>query len=221
MDLQTKETGGDIGWQRRGENVPEFDRWLFGSSQNFPLQPGQVSPVFETARGFHILRIDRVQTGESKARQILIVPKIDTADITRTRQLADSVAKMWIMGAQFDTLAKKYHDYGGKEETTILTPFERAKLPPSYQTAFADRKAKEIVVFKIPGAVFAPDIPKFVVAQLQTVDEGGQQTLPEIREWVRSTLSEQGGVRRYIDELKKQTYVSVHDGVQVAAAPKP
>src|SRR5689334_12919118 len=31
MDLQTKETGGDIGWARRGENLPDYDRWLFGN----------------------------------------------------------------------------------------------------------------------------------------------------------------------------------------------
>ena len=32
MDPQTKDTGGDLGWMRRGDNLPEFDRWLFGSA---------------------------------------------------------------------------------------------------------------------------------------------------------------------------------------------
>ena len=44
MDPQTRETGGDIGWARRGENVPEFDRWLFGSSFVAALQPGSNEP---------------------------------------------------------------------------------------------------------------------------------------------------------------------------------
>ena len=30
MDPLTKETGGDLGWARRDQNLPEFDIWLFG-----------------------------------------------------------------------------------------------------------------------------------------------------------------------------------------------
>jgi hypothetical protein len=52
-------------------------------------------------------------------------------------------------------------------------------------------------------------VPKYVVAQLLTADEGGDQTLDELREAVRSELSQRGGVRRYIDSLKKQTFVLV------------
>src|SRR5690242_10700264 len=92
MDPLTKETGGDLGWARRGDNVPQFERWLFGGPFVAPLAPGQLSPVFETARGFHIVRVDRVQTGEVKSHQILIMPAIDSADIARTARLADSVA---------------------------------------------------------------------------------------------------------------------------------
>jgi peptidyl-prolyl cis-trans isomerase SurA len=49
--------GGDLGWTRRGKMVPEFDRFLFGY---YALQPGQLSPVVETAFGYHIIRVDRV-----------------------------------------------------------------------------------------------------------------------------------------------------------------
>src|SRR3954449_3609012 len=42
MHLQSKEMGGDLGWARRGDNVPEFDRWLFGSPFQAPLAPGQL-----------------------------------------------------------------------------------------------------------------------------------------------------------------------------------
>lgn len=207
MDLQTKDTGGDMGWMRRGDNVAEFDRWLFGSTFQAPLGPGDISPVFETAYGFHIVRVDRVQVGEVKARQILIVPKVDSADVERTRLLADSVAKVWKAGGSFDTLAKKFHDYAGKEETSLLAPFVRDSLPETYQKAFLLRKPHDIVTFQIPST--SPVIPKFVVAELLTVDEAGERTLPEMKAAVRSELAQRGGVRRYVDQLRKQTYVSV------------
>ncbi len=209
MDPLTRETGGDLGWARRDQNVPEFDRWLFGGPFQAALQPGQLSPVVQTPYGFHIIRVDRVQPGEVKAHQILIVPKMDSTDFARTQKLADSVAALWKAGVPFDSLAKKYHDYAGKEETSILTPFWRDSLPTSYQKAFMLRKAGDIVTFQIPGSAQRPDVPKFVVAQLQTVDEGGPQTLAELRSAVREDLARRGGVRRYVDTLRKQTYVSV------------
>jgi peptidyl-prolyl cis-trans isomerase SurA len=209
MHLQSKDVGGDLGWARRGDNVPEFDRWLFGTPFQAPLSPGQMSPVFETPLGFHIVRVDRVQPGEVKSHQILIMPKIDSADFARTAQLADSVAKLWKAGTPFDTLARKYHDYAGKEETSLLTPWVRDSLPVSYQKGFADKKANDIVTFQIPGSSLRPDVPKYVVAQLLTADEGGPQTLAELKAAIRSELAQRGGVRRYVDALKRQTYIAV------------
>ena len=222
MDPLTRETGGDLGWARRDQNLPEFDRWLFGGPFQAPLPPGQLSPVVETPYGYHIIRVDRVQPGEVKAHQILVMPKLDTADFLRTQKLADSVGNLWKSGTAFDSLAKKYHDYAGKEETSILTPFWRDSLPASYQKAFAERKAGDVVTFQIPGSQQRPDVPKYVVAQLQTVDEGGPQTLKELRTAVRDELARRGGVRRYVDSLKKQTYVSIRlDSVEGGEASKP
>lgn len=209
MDNESKDTGGDLGWVRRGTQLPEFERWLFGMGYQAALQPGQLSPVFETPYGFHIVRVDRVQPGEVKARHILITAKIDSADVERTRVLADSVATLWRAGTPFDSLAKKYHDYAGREETSILTPFWRDSLPQTYQHGFEDKKAGDITAFQIAGSAKRPDVPKFVVAQLLTADEGGERTLSEMREAVRSELAQRGGVRRYIDQLKKQTFVQI------------
>jgi peptidyl-prolyl cis-trans isomerase SurA len=223
MDPLSKSTGGDLGWMRRGANFPEFDRWLFGTNFMAATPPGQMTPVFETPYGFHIVRVERVQPGEVKARQILIVPKIDSADFMRTATLADSIAKQLRAGTVFDTLAKKYHDYAGKEETSLLTPFTRDSLPQSYQRAFADKKPGEVTdAFQIPGSAQRPDVPKYVVAQLLTVDEGGERTLGEMREAVRSELAQRGGVRRYIDGLRKQSFVLVRlDEAHAAETGKP
>jgi peptidyl-prolyl cis-trans isomerase SurA len=221
MDPVTKETGGDLGWMRRGNQFPEFDRWLFGASFLAPLAPGQISPVFETPYGFHIVRVDRVQPGEVRARQILIVPKIDSTDIAKTAKLADSVAKMWKAGVPFDTLAKKYHDFAGQEETSILTPFPRDSLPMPYQLALAGKSVGDFAVFRIPGSSVRPEVPKFVVAQLLSVDEGGNQTLGELKEAIRSDLAQRGGTRRYVDGLRKQTFVSVRLDAPSSVAAKP
>jgi peptidyl-prolyl cis-trans isomerase SurA len=214
-DPGSKDNGGDLGWNRRGKMVPEFDRWLFGY---YALGPGQLSPVVETPFGYHLIRVDRVNAAEVKSRHILITPKIDSTDVARARLEADSVVKQWRTGASFDTLAKKHHDFRSQEETSLLTPYPRAQLPAQYQTAFANAKANDIVVFDIPGS---GNIPlKIAVAQLVTVDAGGELTLTEVKERFRGRLSEEGGVRRLLDGLRKQTYVSVRTNA-VALSPLP
>ena len=80
MDPGTKALGGDLGWNRRGSGlVPEFEAMMFA------LRPGEVSPVIETAFGYHIIRVDRVQSAEVKARHILIAPVIDSNDVVPRR----------------------------------------------------------------------------------------------------------------------------------------
>jgi peptidyl-prolyl cis-trans isomerase SurA len=211
-DSASREQGGDLGWNRRGVMVPEFEKWMFG------LRPGDLSPIVETAHGFHIIRVDRVQPGEVKARHILVKPVIDTLDDARARALADSVAERWKAGVAFDTLVKKFHD--PLEESSILTPIARdSTLPESYRNAFKDKKPLDIFVFPIAGVT---GHPKFVVAQLVTADEGGEYTLADLKERVRQQLQEENSIRRFLDSLRKEMYVSirVEDPVEPAAPPR-
>ena len=92
MDAATKEQGGDLGWRRRGQLPEELERLVFGP---FALRPGDVSAVTESPYGFHILRLDRANPpAEVKVRQILIIPKIDSANDDRARKLADSLVSV-------------------------------------------------------------------------------------------------------------------------------
>jgi peptidyl-prolyl cis-trans isomerase SurA len=181
--------------------VQEFERWMWA------LPPGEMSPVFESPFGYHIVRVDRVAAGEVKARHILIRPKLDSADLARAHAEADTVAKAWRAGAAFDSLAKKHHDYPAKEETSILDPMARDSLPESYQRAFAGKQPNDIVTFEIPDP--QRGMPKVVVAQLLSANPGGEYQLKEMKDLVRSRLAEEGGVRRYLDSLRKRAYVSI------------
>lgn len=201
MDPGSRELGGDLGWNRRGRMVPEFDRMMFA------LNPGALSPVVETTFGFHIIRVDRVQPAEVKARHILIRPMVDTADERRSRALADSVAAAWRAGGSYDSLSVKYHDEAGGEDRTI-PEYPRSELPEAYRNALEGAGLNDIV-----GPFDIPDVQggttKHVVAQVTFLDEAGEYTLPEMRERIREQLSQERSMRRLVDTLKKQTYVAV------------
>jgi len=200
MDPGTKQLGGDLGWNRRGSGlVPEFEAMMFA------LRPGEVSPVIETAFGYHIIRVDRVQSAEVKARHILIAPAIDSADVAAAKVEADTVAAQWRRGVPYDTLVAKHHD--ATEEKGVLQPFPRDSLPPSYSAALTGAKAGDITA---PFELANPrGQPKFAVLQVVTATDAGQYNEAEIRDQIRAQLADERSIRQLLDEMRKQTYVSL------------
>lgn len=194
--------GGDLGWIRRGKTVPEFEQWLFGP---FALRPGKLSPVVQTPFGFHLIRVDRVQPGEVKARHILIIPKVDSADLARARLEADSVAREWRSGASYEELRKAHHD---APEQTVIADYPLDQLPEPYQVALDSMRVNEV---SAPFPIDDPrsSLPKLVVAQLTAKVEGGEYTLDDVRAQFRQQLGEERAFRRYLDGLRKQIFVDV------------
>lgn len=200
MDPGSKDQGGDLGWRRRNEFVQEFENMMLA------MPVGQVSPVFETTFGYHILRVDRAQAGEYKVRHILLRPPIDSADVQRARAQADSVAMLWRQGTSFDTLAARYHDQ--TEDKSIPQAFPREQLPEAYRTAF-EGKAKGEITDPFPIGDPRTSAPKFVVAQLTDVVEAHEPTLEDFRERIREQISEERAFLRLIQQLREANYVRV------------
>lgn len=202
QDSASAVQGGDLGWSRRGTMVPAFDAMMFA------LPPGQISPIVETQFGFHIIRVDRVQPSERKARHILIKPAYDSVDVARARVRADSVLALWVTGTPFDTLVARYHDVASDEVKGVLEPFERSRLPESYQAAFEGKDDGDFVPpFPVEDA--QRGVPKFVIAQLVSVQEEGDYTMQDLRNQIREQLSQEKSYRRLLDGLRKEAYVAV------------
>ncbi len=200
QDSASREIGGDLGWNRRGELVQEFEQMMFA------LQPGQVSPLVLTPYGFHIIKVERTKPAEVKARHILIKPQYTPEDTAKAHARADSALQQWRSGVPYDTLTKRYHDRDEFEGS--LEPFPREQLPESYRNAIGTRTKGEFIgPFAIPDA---NRVVKFVVLQLTDVIEAGDYTVEEVRDRMRQQLSQERSFRRLIDQLKRETYVRVY-----------
>ena len=202
MDPTTKETGGDLGWNRFGNMVPEFDAAMFS------LRPGQVYPVVvETPFGFHIIKVDRKNEAEVKARHILIVPHLDSSDVVRARLVADTVLRLWKSGVPYDSLWARYHD------TSELKGFPDGyvvdSLPEEYKKAVAGVKTGEFTApFEIPNP--RTGFSKFGILLLTDRVDGGEYTQADLRDRIRQQLQQEKQGRRMLDQLRKEQSVIIH-----------
>ncbi|NIK74219.1 peptidyl-prolyl cis-trans isomerase SurA [Thermonema lapsum] len=84
----TRDFGGDLGWQRRGNLVPEFEAVVFR------LKPGEVSRVFETPFGFHIVKLEERRGDEFRCRHILIIPDWSKVEKEQEYRFLDSLRRV-------------------------------------------------------------------------------------------------------------------------------
>jgi peptidyl-prolyl cis-trans isomerase SurA len=132
-------SGGDLGWEKRGVFVREFEETVFG------MKEGEISNLVKTQFGFHIIQL-LGRRGESvHARHILMKidkgPASDSAAIDTLRVLR----KRALAGGSFSELAIKYSE--DEDTKTIggdLGTLTADQLQPDFAAQIKEMKAGEI-----------------------------------------------------------------------------
>ncbi len=97
--------GGDLGFFDRTAMAKEFTAWAF------KLKAGDVSPVFETEFGYHILQVIERRGEQVHARHILIRPVTTPQSMERVKLHADSIYRfLTVDKLPFSTAASLYSD---------------------------------------------------------------------------------------------------------------
>lgn len=147
-DLGSAKNGGNLGWIKRGNLVPEFEAVAFN------LEKDSISGIVETEFGYHVIQLLGRRGNNINTRHILIKPQYTDHDYTlaekyldsiRTKMLHDTMSFESAVRIFSDKKTESYHN-GGQ----VLNPktgnsyFEVADLEPDIYFAIDALKVGEL-----------------------------------------------------------------------------
>ena len=139
-----------------------------------------------------------------QARHILLIPEIDSVHVDSARALAALVRTRLLAGASFDSLQRLYHDRSGERQADNV-PMD--KLPEAYAKAVGEADSGAVVpLFQLEGP---NGRQQFVVLQVTARRAPGDIKYEDVKDKIREQLGQQLAIRRYLDRLRKATYVDI------------
>ena len=222
QDPGSAKKNGELGFMERGQLVKEF------AAEAFSIQPGQVSEVFETQYGYHILMLIERRGQSANIRHILIKPQVTQVDLLTAKHKLDSL-RMQIMDVdsiRFEPMAARYSDdkstrmNGGKmiNPQTGSTTFEIDEVSKVDPSLFFILDKME------PGTISQPVIfqkfdgsQSYRIVKLVSVTEAHRANLEADYLKIQSAAKaekEKEAVDKWITEKIKLNYIRIDDSLR-------
>jgi len=211
--------GGDYGFIDRTRMVKEFTAWAF------KLKAGEMSPVFETEYGYHIVQVIERRGENAHVRHILLKPQITQASLDRIKLKADSIYKdVNDKKLNFFAAASLYSDnketqYNGgmmlyaDDVTTRTTFIPVEKLDPAVFVVIDTMKVNEIskpIAFK-DEQTGKEGYKIFMLKSKIPPHKGNlEQDYPKFKERAQKE-KEDRIVSEWFEKRKETTYIRVDD----------
>jgi len=189
-DSVSAANGGLLGTVTRGAFVPEFERAAFA------LRPGELSQPVLSPFGFHIIKVDSRKGDSITVRHVLVPVRQSDSSEQRVTEQADTIANIVTSGddsARFERAAQRYQLPIARVVAAEGDPLTwNGKYVPDLG-AWAFRGSR---VGDISDIVDSPDA--FYVARIDSLEEGGDVALDDVRDDIRRVLMN----RKKVDYLE-------------------
>jgi peptidyl-prolyl cis-trans isomerase SurA len=104
----SRDQGGDLGWHKRGNLVPEFE------AVAYKMKPGEISKPVETQFGYHLIKLVDRRGDEFHSKHILMMPDWEQVDMKDAERFLDSLAtRIRQDSISFEKAALQYSDDKG------------------------------------------------------------------------------------------------------------
>jgi peptidyl-prolyl cis-trans isomerase SurA len=140
--------GGDLGMVPRGTMVPEFDEVAF------QLSNGELSGVFETEFGYHIMQMQERRGEQYQARHILLKPKVTPSYMQNAKDRLVEIKESlttdtldWDLAVlKYSQDEKSYNNDGLVVNLMSGTPrFELSQLDPQAYVALENAELENVI----------------------------------------------------------------------------
>jgi len=137
QDPSAKKNGGKLGYFTAFQMVYPFESAAYNTAI------GEVSDIFKTRFGYHILKVNDIRNARGEVEVAHIMLKGITE---KNKTKIENIKKELNQGAQFETLAKNYSQDGGSAKKGGLLPkFGSGRMVKSFENvAFSLEKEGEI-----------------------------------------------------------------------------
>jgi peptidyl-prolyl cis-trans isomerase SurA len=206
--------GGDLGWQKRGTFVPEFEAMCYN------LEKNQISPVVETEFGFHIIQLLERRGNLVHARHILVKFEITDEDLDAAKAKLDSIRTFCAKDSlSFSIAIKKF----GDKNTQSFSNDGRMTNPRSGNTFFEGTDLDTDIFFAIdklkdgeisePVMFRNPDGSRFFrLIQLQSRTKPHQADLRQDYNKIQTAALDQKKAEytdKWVTDRLRSTYLNV------------
>ena len=180
-DSASAAQGGLVGTVARGGGLPpEFERAAFA------LRPGELSQPTLSPFGYHLIRVDEQKGDSITVRHIVLPITQSDSSAQRITTLADSVADVAAAAddpSRLDSAARRFN-----------LPIARAVAVEGEPLTWNGRYVQDLGAWAFRGSrvgdisdiVDAPDA--FYLARIDSLEEGGEVRLDDVREEIRRRL---------------------------------
>ena len=206
IDRSASRNGGSMGYITPGRFPYVFEKAAYDTPE------GQISPVIETAFGFHIVKSGarRAATGEVLAQHILKLTQGKTPeDQTKAKAQIDSIYTLLKNGADFSELAQKEsEDPGSAQNGGMLPWFGTGRMVPEFEKA----------AFALSDSTFSePFQTSYGYHIVKTLGHRGVPALADVREQIMSMMQRDGRAQipyqKKMEQLRQRFQTSASDSL--------